>query len=209
MADVSNPAIEDAIDPKDERENLRDYLYALRRDKITASAVLFLLALLAFTVGAEFLAPHKPTGLNLADRMLPPFSTGKKGLFYLLGTDELGRDLFTRLIYGARVSVSVGLLGATFSCVLRRHRRTDGRLLRRALRGPGHALCRRHAVAALASCGALRAVHSWRRVCQPDPSLRGTALDGLRTHVARAGTGGAVEDLRGGPPRPWAPRVGG
>ena len=117
MADASNPAIEDAIDPKDERENLRDYLRALRRDKITASAVLFLLALVAFTVGAEFLAPHKPIGLNLADRMLPPFSTGKKGLFYLLGTDELGRDLFTRLIYGARVSVSVGLLGATLSCV--------------------------------------------------------------------------------------------
>ncbi len=117
MADVNNPAIDDAIDPKDERENLRDYLHALRRDKITASAVLFLLALLAFTAGAEFLAPHKPTGLNLADRMLPPFSTGKKGLFYLLGTDELGRDLFTRLVYGARVSVSVGLLGATLSCV--------------------------------------------------------------------------------------------
>ena len=118
MSGVTTNTAAARIDPKDERETFRDYLRALLRDKVTLTALLFLLVLILFTVGAEVLAPHKPTGLNLADRMLPPFSTGKKGLFYLLGTDELGRDMFTRLIYGARVSVSVGLLGATLSCVI-------------------------------------------------------------------------------------------
>ena len=95
-----------------------DYLRAILHDAVTLSALLFLLTLVAFTVGAELLAPYRPTGLNLADRMLPPFSFGQKSGFYLMGTDELGRDLFSRLIYGARVSVSVGLIGAMVSGLL-------------------------------------------------------------------------------------------
>ena len=95
-----------------------DYARAVVRDRVTLFATVFLVVLVVFTLAAEFLAPHPATGLNLRDRLLPPGATGARGAFYLLGTDELGRDLFSRLIYGARVSVSVGLLGAVLSCVV-------------------------------------------------------------------------------------------
>lgn len=107
-----------AADPRDTRLSVTDYARSIVNDWITLAAVVFLILLSVFSVGAEILAPYPPTGLNLSDRMLPPGAIGAKGSFYVLGTDELGRDLFSRLIYGARVSVSVGVLGAVVSCVL-------------------------------------------------------------------------------------------
>ena len=107
----------DIPDSPGARVTVRDYAAAVVRDRVTLLASVFLALLFIAALGAEFSAPHPPTGLNLADRLLPPASRGSSGTFYLLGTDELGRDLFSRLIYGARVSVSVGLIGAVVSCV--------------------------------------------------------------------------------------------
>ena len=65
-------------------------------------------AVLIFAVLIAFLAPvlstHAPTDIAVAEKFSPPF--GEK----FLGTDELGRDVFTRLMYGSRISMSVGLL---------------------------------------------------------------------------------------------------
>lgn len=56
------------------------------------------------------LAPHDPNDCVMADRLLPPaFMEGGKSQ-YLLGTDRLGRDILSRLIFGARISLSVSLL---------------------------------------------------------------------------------------------------
>ena len=63
-------------------------------------AVTLLLALLA--VGAPWLAPYNPAAQNLPERLVPP-SAG-----HWLGTDELGRDILSRIFYGARVSMLVG-----------------------------------------------------------------------------------------------------
>ncbi|PYU32326.1 MAG: peptide ABC transporter permease [Acidobacteria bacterium] len=63
-------------------------------------AVTLLLALLA--VGAPWLAPYDPAAQNLPERLVPP-SGG-----HWLGTDELGRDILSRIFYGARVSMLVG-----------------------------------------------------------------------------------------------------
>ena len=115
---ASRPIVpgEEIVDGRDAGISTGDYVGAIFRDKVTLLAFVYLAMLAAFTVGAEFLAPHQPIGLNLRDRLLPPGTTGSKGAFHLLGTDELGRDLFSRLIYGARVSVSVGMIGAIVSC---------------------------------------------------------------------------------------------
>jgi len=118
MPDLATPVPEEITDARDVRITTRDYALAILKDKVTLLAVLFLVALVVFTVGAKILAPHPPTGLNLRDGLLPPLSRGAAGDFYLLGTDELGRDIFSRLIYGARVSVSVGALGAVISALV-------------------------------------------------------------------------------------------
>jgi peptide/nickel transport system permease protein len=67
-------------------------------------AVLAILVLAA--LAAPWIAPHDPEALDLASRRAAPT------LEHPFGTDELGRDLFTRVLYGARVSLSVGLLAA-------------------------------------------------------------------------------------------------
>lgn len=71
-----------------------------------------LLALLA-----PLIAPYNPNSQNLLARLRPPGTT-VRGIFYLLGTDEVGRDLLSRLIYGARVSLVVALLSVLVSTVI-------------------------------------------------------------------------------------------
>lgn len=94
------------------------YFRALLRDPVTALAALFLVLLLIGAAGADLLAPFDPNKANLRARFVPPFGTGGDGSFYFLGTDELGRDLFSRLMHGARVSMSIGLLGAFCSGIV-------------------------------------------------------------------------------------------
>jgi peptide/nickel transport system permease protein len=73
-------------------------------------AVLGLLLLLA-AILAQWLAPHAPTDQSLMSRFKPPmgFDAAKPG--YPLGTDELGRDLLSRCLYGLRLTLSLAFLG--------------------------------------------------------------------------------------------------
>ena len=90
----------------------RKLLRALWRDKLMLFPLIFLAALFVASVGADFLAPHDPLDQNLRSRNLPPMSmpaAEAEGFRYILGADPLGRDLFSRLIHGARVSLAVGL----------------------------------------------------------------------------------------------------
>ncbi len=59
---------------------------------------------------------YKLWGLFLADLHL--FGVDKPGVFFLLGSDHLGRDLFSRILYASRISLSIGLVGVTISFVL-------------------------------------------------------------------------------------------
>ena len=70
--------------------------------------VLILLVLAA--IFAEFLAPYPPSQLNMPDRLDPPFFIEGGSTKHILGTDKLGRDILSRTIFGARVSLSVSLL---------------------------------------------------------------------------------------------------
>ncbi len=74
------------------------------------------LALVIAALFADQLAPHNPTAIHMQDRLQGP------SLTYLLGTDELGRDLLSRLLLGARISMAVGLvsvgIGSTFGVML-------------------------------------------------------------------------------------------
>ncbi len=75
------------------------------RDKVALScaAILTLIALSA--IFAPWVAPADPYKTSMIRRLLPPFSP-----HFILGTDELGRDMLSRLIYGGRVSLTMGLL---------------------------------------------------------------------------------------------------
>ncbi len=81
-------------------------------------------AVLGTAIVLATLAPWFSTGDPLsqgdvvATRFLAPFTTDPLGQFHLLGTDRFGRDVWTRLLYGARVSLGVGILAMSVSVVL-------------------------------------------------------------------------------------------
>lgn len=70
----------------------------------------FFLALLAFVaIFAEWVAPHDPTAQNILSRLQPPAWADKGSWDHILGTDHLGRDVFSRLLHGTRISILVGI----------------------------------------------------------------------------------------------------
>jgi len=72
---------------------------------MTVMAILVLIAIFA-----PLLAPYEPTEGNMLERFAPPAFMEGGSMKHLLGTDKLGRDVLSRLIYGGRVSLSVSLL---------------------------------------------------------------------------------------------------
>ncbi len=70
-------------------------------------AALIIVGLVVAAVGAPLLAPHSPTEQSLPDKLRPPAWQEGGDTKYLLGTDVLGRDVLSRLLYGARVSLIV------------------------------------------------------------------------------------------------------
>lgn len=82
---------------------------------IAPLAVIVLVVLLA--VLADVIAPYDPNAQNLLGRLKPP-GTQSRAWLYLLGSDELGRDLLSRLIHGARVSLAVAFAAALVSGVV-------------------------------------------------------------------------------------------
>ncbi|GAA4029535.1 ABC transporter permease [Actimicrobium antarcticum] len=77
----------------------------LRRDPVAMIAALVLLLIIAAAIFAPWLAPADPFKASMLNRLLPVGSPG-----HLLGTDELGRDLLTRLMYGGRLSLLMGIV---------------------------------------------------------------------------------------------------
>jgi len=86
----------------EKRRGRSDFWRRLRHNRLAmfGAAVIALLTMVA--VFAPWLAPYSPTAQNLPQRLQPPGST------HLLGTDDFGRDILSRIIHGARVSLLVG-----------------------------------------------------------------------------------------------------
>lgn len=80
---------------------------------VIGGAILILVILAALF--APLLAQHGPFHQSLADRLQPPFWMRGGSADYILGTDHLGRDYFSRLLYGARVSLLIGFTTALIS----------------------------------------------------------------------------------------------
>jgi peptide/nickel transport system permease protein len=95
-------------------------------------SLVFLLAMVVMAVAAPLIAPVDPNYVNPADRLSGPSAD------YWFGTDDLGRDIFSRVVYGARISLLVGLsvmigattIGAVLGLVAGYYQRIDTPLMR-------------------------------------------------------------------------------
>jgi peptide/nickel transport system permease protein len=80
-------------------------LRQLRRDRVAMAAAAVLLLLVVAALLAPWISPADPYKASMLRRLLPPGSPG-----HWLGTDELGRDMLTRLLHGGRMSLLIGVL---------------------------------------------------------------------------------------------------
>ena len=104
--------------PADARSGPRlRWLKSLLRSPVGLLGVTLVGAAVLMAVGAPLIAPLSPTEFNFRSRLLPPSWLGGEPGFFL-GTDQLGRDLLSRLIFGARISLLVGVLGVLISLLI-------------------------------------------------------------------------------------------
>ena len=101
----------DLLDP-------RRLLARLLRSPSGVVGVLIVLTIVTAAVFAPWIAPHDPGQANFLSARTPPVWNADGSAAHLLGTDQLGQDLFSRIVYGARVSLLVGVLGALTAVTL-------------------------------------------------------------------------------------------
>jgi len=99
-----------------------DVAYSFRSSPVAMVAGAVSLVIILLAVLAPWIAPHNPydpSSLNLMDGFTPPMEPNAfTGNTYLLGTDNQGRDIFSTLLYGARISLFVGFAAVLFAMVL-------------------------------------------------------------------------------------------
>jgi peptide/nickel transport system permease protein len=95
------------------RKPLPPAMEALLRDRRGVTVLIVLALIVLATIAAPVLATADPLTQDLSNANLGP-----GGIGHPLGTDNLGRDLYSRLLYAARVSLSLGMIAATFSALL-------------------------------------------------------------------------------------------
>ncbi|MBU0724433.1 MAG: ABC transporter permease [Alphaproteobacteria bacterium] len=98
-----------------------DLFYSFKHSPVTIVAMAVTLLIIFTSVFANLVAPHNPfdvATMNLLDSELPPVWAEMGDPKYLLGTDNLGRDVFSTILYGSRVSLFVGFTSVVLSMVI-------------------------------------------------------------------------------------------
>ncbi len=88
------------------------------RDRISLASAAVVLAMALAALFAPWIAPHDPYDSDLLRRLQPPAWMPGGEWAYVLGCDALGRDILSRIIYGARISISIGVIVVSISAVV-------------------------------------------------------------------------------------------
>lgn len=112
MSAASSDTVNEKVPPKKDKRVTR---FLRSRRAILGS--LFLLAIMLAAVFAGAISPANPEVIDMSHRLSPPSRGGAYGKF-LLGGDQLGRDILSRIIYGARISLTVGVTAVLLSGTL-------------------------------------------------------------------------------------------
>ena len=103
----NNPTVRTLANPENSR-----WVYYFRQlisNPVTLIALLIVITVIIFALFAPLLAPHDPSFQSLRLRLKPPFWQDGSEAGHPLGTDALGRDILSRIIFGARISLIVGV----------------------------------------------------------------------------------------------------
>jgi peptide/nickel transport system permease protein len=105
-----------AISPK--KSGFAQALWLLSRLKLAVGAGLILLVIIVAAIFAPYLAPHDPLATDITMRLKPPSWMAGGNPDYLLGTDQVGRDILSRIVFGGRISLLVGSLAVLLSLII-------------------------------------------------------------------------------------------
>ncbi len=91
---------------------MKNILKKLIKNKFAMIGLTTIILLILVSVFAPVISPYTPSQQNIFERLQPP------SLTHIFGTDDLGRDVFTRMIFGARISLSVGFISVFIILVI-------------------------------------------------------------------------------------------
>jgi dipeptide transport system permease protein len=111
-------AYEPSAKPAEPPHPFAEFWQSFARNRGAVIGLLVICALILIAVFAELLAPYSPYATNQAAFLKPPFWQSGGLLAHPLGTDAIGRDMLSRLIYGARLSLLIGVAVVTLSVLV-------------------------------------------------------------------------------------------
>ena len=99
-----------------------DLFYNFKRNPVAVLSFFIFITIVLMAVFANIIAPHtpfEPLTLNLLNGFTPPMQANEfTGTVFLMGTDDQGRDLFSTILFGLRISLFVGLMAVFFAMVI-------------------------------------------------------------------------------------------
>ncbi|MBF9014088.1 MULTISPECIES: ABC transporter permease [unclassified Oceanispirochaeta] len=102
---ISNKKVKDTGELLKDESPIIEHWHQLKHSKTAMAGLIIILFFIVLAVFAPLLAPMDPVAQDMEMRKTAPFASE-----YILGTDDLGRDMLSRLIYGARISMIIGII---------------------------------------------------------------------------------------------------
>jgi peptide/nickel transport system permease protein len=84
----------------------------LFKNRMALAGFIFIVIVLVFAIFAPLIAPYDPAGIDPDSILMPPSKA------HILGTDTLGRDVFSRIVYGSRISLSIGIIAVGIAALI-------------------------------------------------------------------------------------------
>ncbi len=97
---------------------MKKLMKSLFKNKMAVIGLAIILLFILLSIVGPCLSPYSPNSDSLALRLRAPGYVDEEGNAYLLGTDYLGRDILTRILYGGRISISVGFAATALSMLI-------------------------------------------------------------------------------------------
>ena len=92
-------------------EKFHSLIYQVKKSPLTIAGVVIILIVCFIALFAPYIAPYEYDEINPPDRLLPPSKT------HICGTDTAGRDVFSRIVYGSRISIRIGITVTSLAAI--------------------------------------------------------------------------------------------
>jgi len=98
-----------------EENKILEFCKQFKKNKSALFGLCIITTLIIFALLATIIAPHNPIIQNLDNRLIPPPYSQGGNIAYIIGTDDFGRDVFSRVVYGSRISLMIGIISVSIS----------------------------------------------------------------------------------------------